>query len=95
MLILFNQSGVRWGEVVTEETVATEVVRTLVGSIGLMASVPITTALTAMLVIADRNEGRQPPAPGRVARRAARLPRRSPEREWQAPRSERAFRDED
>ena len=28
LLILFNQSGVRWGEVVTEETVATEVVRT-------------------------------------------------------------------
>jgi uncharacterized membrane protein len=36
--------------VLTSEIVATEVVRTLVGSIGLVASVPLTTALAARLV---------------------------------------------
>ena len=90
LLILFNQNGVRWGEVVTEETIATEVVRTLVGSIGLMASVPITTALTAMLVIADRDEGRRSAPTAPTARRAPRAPR-----EWKAPRGERSFRDGD
>jgi uncharacterized membrane protein len=36
--------------VLTGETVATEIVRTLVGSIGLVASVPVTTALAAVVV---------------------------------------------
>ncbi|MER6975924.1 YibE/F family protein, partial [Streptomyces carpinensis] len=31
-----------------------EIVRTLVGSIGLVASVPVTTALAALVVSADR-----------------------------------------
>jgi uncharacterized membrane protein len=34
---------------VTSQDIATEVVRTLVGSIGLVASVPITTALAALV----------------------------------------------
>ncbi|MGC5413344.1 YibE/F family protein, partial [Streptomyces sp. DT225] len=34
--------------------VAEEIVRTLVGSIGLVASVPVTTALAALVVSADR-----------------------------------------
>jgi uncharacterized membrane protein len=38
------------GTVITGELVAIEVVRTLVGSIGLVASVPITTALAAWVV---------------------------------------------
>jgi YibE/F-like protein len=46
--------------VITGEVVAIEVVRTLVGSIGLVASVPITTAL-AVLVVADRHTGQRPP----------------------------------
>jgi uncharacterized membrane protein len=54
LLLLFTQSGAPWREVALEEAVATEIVRTLVGSIGLMSSVPITTALTALLVVADR-----------------------------------------
>ncbi len=36
------------------ELVAEEIVRTLVGSIGLVASVPVTTALAALVVSADR-----------------------------------------
>ncbi|NUP24468.1 MAG: YibE/F family protein, partial [Streptomyces sp.] len=38
------------------ELVAEEIVRTLVGSIGLVASVPVTTALAALVVSADRPE---------------------------------------
>jgi uncharacterized membrane protein len=49
LLLLFTLSGRTLGEVVTAQDVATEVVRTLVGSIGLVASVPITTALAAVV----------------------------------------------
>ncbi|MFF9376233.1 YibE/F family protein [Streptomyces griseoluteus] len=61
LLLLFSiaQSGV--GTVATSELVAEEIVRTLVGSIGLVASVPVTTALAALVVSADR------PAPGTSA----------------------------
>jgi uncharacterized membrane protein len=52
LLLLFTLSGRALGDVVTTQDVATEVVRTLVGSIGLVASVPITTALAA--VVASR-----------------------------------------
>ncbi|GAA0926048.1 hypothetical protein GCM10009559_11070 [Pseudonocardia zijingensis] len=47
LLLLFSLSGRGFGDVVTSQEVATEIVRTLVGSIGLVASVPITTALAA------------------------------------------------
>ena len=52
LLLLFTLSARALGDVVTTQDVATEVVRTLVGSIGLVASVPITTALAA--VVASR-----------------------------------------
>lgn len=54
LLLLFTQTGESLGTVVTGEVIATEVVRTLVGSIGLIASVPITTFLTALVVSGDR-----------------------------------------
>ncbi|MGW3177110.1 YibE/F family protein, partial [Streptomyces sp. NPDC001153] len=44
------------------ELVAEEIVRTLVGSIGLVASVPVTTLLAALVVSADRT-GPSTPAP--------------------------------
>ena len=44
LLILFAGSPDPLGTVVTSETVAVEIVRTLVGSVGLIADVPITTA---------------------------------------------------
>ncbi len=62
LLLLFSQVGRPLGDVVNGETVAVEIVRTLVGSIGLVASVPITTAL-AVAVVAG---------PARAPRRAAR-----------------------
>ncbi|WP_330458772.1 YibE/F family protein [Streptomyces sp. NBC_00820] len=54
LLLLFSiaRSGV--GDVANSELVAEEIVRTLVGSIGLVASVPVTTALAALVVSADR-----------------------------------------
>jgi uncharacterized membrane protein len=54
LLLLFTLSGRSLGEVVTTQDVATEVVRTLVGSIGLVASVPITTALAAVVASRER-----------------------------------------
>ena len=45
LLLIYTQSGRRLSRVLTSETVAVEIVQTLVGSIGLVASVPITTAL--------------------------------------------------
>ncbi|WP_345944021.1 YibE/F family protein [Streptomyces sp. SID3212] len=68
LLLLFSiaQSGV--GTVANSELVAEEIVRTLVGSIGLVASVPVTTALAALVVSADRSgaAGREtvPTVPG-------------------------------
>lgn len=56
LLVLFETSGLPVGEIVTSELVAEEVVKTLVGSIGLVAAVPVTTALAA-LVAARPSEG--------------------------------------
>ncbi len=50
LLILFAVGSRPWSDVITGEVVAEEIVRTLVGSIGLVASVPITTALAAFVV---------------------------------------------
>lgn len=50
LLLLFIQSDQTIGRVITSEAIATEVVRTLTGSIGLVASVPLTTFLAAILV---------------------------------------------
>ena len=56
-MLIFSVSGRGLGDVVTTQEVATEVVRTLVGSIGLVASVPITTAVAA--VVASREAAPQ------------------------------------
>jgi uncharacterized membrane protein len=50
LLLLFVLSKQSLGTVANSEVVATELVRTLVGSIGLVASVPITTALACLVV---------------------------------------------
>ncbi|MBN9097756.1 MAG: YibE/F family protein [Pseudonocardia sp.] len=55
LLLLFTLSGRGLGDVITSQDVATEVVRTLVGSIGLVASVPITTALAALVASRERH----------------------------------------
>lgn len=54
LLIIFSVSDRGLGQILNTETVAEEIVRTLVGSIGLVASVPITTGLAAMVVTSGR-----------------------------------------
>ncbi|MFJ2963752.1 YibE/F family protein [Streptomyces collinus] len=54
LLLLFSIAQSSVGTVANSELVAQEIVRTLVGSIGLVASVPVTTALAALVVSADR-----------------------------------------
>ncbi|MET7766993.1 YibE/F family protein [Streptomyces sp. NPDC005393] len=54
LLLLFSIADSGVGTVATSEIVAQEIVRTLVGSIGLVASVPVTTALAVLVVSADR-----------------------------------------
>jgi uncharacterized membrane protein len=61
LLVLFVTSGDGFGTVATAEAVAVEVVRTLCGSIGLIAAVPLTTVLAAALAPAE------PVVPGTVA----------------------------
>jgi uncharacterized membrane protein len=54
LLLLFSIAQSSVGTVANSELVAQEIVRTLVGSIGLVASVPVTTALATLVVSADR-----------------------------------------
>jgi uncharacterized membrane protein len=49
VLLIFSLAGTSFGDAVNSEAVAEQVVATLVGSIGLIAAVPITTALAAVL----------------------------------------------
>ncbi|HVT75806.1 MAG TPA: YibE/F family protein [Acidimicrobiales bacterium] len=50
LLIYFTQSNLPLRHVFTNEVIAVEIVRALVGSVGLIASVPLTTALAAYVV---------------------------------------------
>lgn len=50
LLLLFQEAGQSISSVATREIVAVEVVRALVGSVGLVASVPISTALAAAIL---------------------------------------------
>ncbi|WP_308294701.1 YibE/F family protein [Streptomyces sp. JJ66] len=52
LLLLFSVAEASVGRVATSELVAEEIVRTLVGSIGLVASVPLTTGLAALVASA-------------------------------------------
>lgn len=81
-LLLFSSlSGVGLGNILTSQSIAQELVRTLVGSIGLVAAVPITTALAAAVAtqepVPDRAPVRapRPVRPGRAASRTEDEPR--------------------
>ncbi|MEV0908640.1 YibE/F family protein [Streptomyces hokutonensis] len=76
LLLLFSIAQSSVGSVANSELVAEEIVRTLVGSIGLVASVPVTTALAALVVSADR-PGRET-APAGVAVAATTAPGAGP-----------------
>ncbi|MGW3316011.1 YibE/F family protein [Streptomyces fungicidicus] len=72
LLLLFSIAQSSVGTVANSELVAEEIVRTLIGSIGLVASVPVTTALAALVVSADRPSARTPGRAG--AQEAAQAP---------------------
>ncbi|MFC8914357.1 YibE/F family protein [Streptomyces sp. NPDC047821] len=74
LLLLFSIAQSSVGTVANSELVAEEIVRTLVGSIGLVASVPVTTALAALVVSADR-PGPEAPAGVRAGGRGRRRKR--------------------
>jgi uncharacterized membrane protein len=50
LLLLFTQGGPSLGRLVAGDLIAVEIVRMLVGSIGLVAAVPITTGLAALVL---------------------------------------------
>ena len=50
VLLIFSLAGTSFSDAINSEAVAEQIVATLVGSIGLIAAVPITTALAALLV---------------------------------------------
>jgi hypothetical protein len=59
LLILLVQSRQSLGTVANSETVATEIMSALVGSIGIVASVPLTTWIAARVVGEGRSAGRR------------------------------------
>lgn len=60
LLILVVATDDPLGDVVTDQVIAQEVVRSVVATFGLMAAVPITTALAALAVREARQATRQP-----------------------------------
>lgn len=63
LLVLFSTSGLPVVELLTSELVATEIVKTIVGSIGLIAAVPLTTVVAAAAALGGRDAaGRSAPA---------------------------------
>lgn len=76
LLLLFSIAQSSVGTVANSELVAEEIVRTLVGSIGLVASVPVTTALAALVVSADRPGSEPAPEASAVPARGGRGRRR-------------------
>jgi uncharacterized membrane protein len=77
LLVLFTTGGASFGEVATAKVAAVEVVRTLCGSVGLIAAVPLTTLLAAALASPEADAANEParggtgepvgPPPGRAA----------------------------
>ena len=51
LLVLFSTSGLPAAELVNSELVATELVKTIVGSLGLLSAVPLTTVIAAVSVV--------------------------------------------
>jgi uncharacterized membrane protein len=87
VLLLFVLSNQSLGTVANGEIVATEIFRTLVGSIGLIASVPITTFLAARFAGVDTPSRRRRQPQRDRTRLQASQPRDQmliPERKWDA-----------
>ncbi len=59
LLVLFSTGGLPVGEIINSEVIAEEFIKIVVGSLGLIAAVPITTALAAVVAV-HRPEGAAP-----------------------------------
>jgi len=71
LLVLFTTGGNALSTVATAETVAVEIVRTLCGSIGLIAAVPLTTLLAAAVAGQAAETGQSPTGERRPAGRVS------------------------
>lgn len=60
LLLLFSTSDQSLDLVANSEVIAVEIVRTLCGSMGLVAAVPITTAMAALVVSGERHADHDP-----------------------------------
>ncbi len=58
MLLLFSFNNIDYGMAINLEFITEEIVRTMVGSLGLFAAVPITTLLAAVIAIKYRDLGK-------------------------------------
>ena len=72
MFLLFSISGAQIGYLLNLEYVAEEVVRTMVGSLGLIAAVPLTTYLSCLIAKRSTRGG------GDLGLCSARLPQKDP-----------------
>jgi uncharacterized membrane protein len=88
LLILFSVSNRGLSNVLNTETVAEEIVRTLVGSVGLVASVPITTGLAALVVTGGHMRSRR-------GTKSQAVDKADGEDAWEPSRRERDFWDDD
>jgi uncharacterized membrane protein len=57
LLLLFINNPHPFSEIINYEIIASEIVRTLVGSIGLILAVPITTTIAALAVTQKKQDG--------------------------------------
>jgi uncharacterized membrane protein len=93
LLLYSSISGVGIGNILTSQSVAQEIVRTLVGSIGIVAAVPVTTALAT--AVAAQEKPTEEPAPRKKPRSpedGERRPAREPSGD-RTPRERTATRD--
>ncbi|SDG45637.1 Uncharacterized membrane protein [Lentzea fradiae] len=63
LLLAISLAGRSMGEILTSQQIASEIVRTLVGSIGLVAAVPVTTALAALVAVRQEATPAETPEP--------------------------------
>ncbi len=93
LLLYSSVSGVGIGTIVSSQSIAQEIVRTLVGSIGIVAAVPVTTALAAAVAVQEppAEEPERPKPERRAGKRstAERTGERRPVAEHAAPRARR------
>ncbi len=64
ILLIFSSAELGFADAANLEVVAKEIVATLVGSIGLIAAVPVTTALAALLALSGPKQPARPAAQG-------------------------------